>query len=127
MRPSCAITAIATAALGLTACEAPKPKEHLELVELETYWAVERSAGEIQYLAPIARVVIKNRKSEPSSGIQATATFRRVSEPNETWGSAFEQVAHASSPLAGGESMEMFIYIIPFRGGTVHIWLRAGC
>ena len=109
MRPSCAITAIATAALGLTACEAPKPKEHLELVELETYWAVERSAGEIQYLAPIARVVIKNRKSEPSSGIQATATFRRVSEPNETWGSAFEQVAHASSPLAGGESMEILL------------------
>ena len=85
MRPSHASVAIVTAALGLTACEAPKPKEHLELVEIETYWVIEKSAGQIQYLAPIARVVIKNRRSEPSPGIQATATFRRVDEV-ETWG-----------------------------------------
>ncbi len=108
MRPSHASFGILTAALALTACEAPKPKEHLEVVEIETYWAIGKSAGEIQYLAPIARVVIKNRKSEPSLGIQATATFRRVNE-TETWGSAFEQVVRAASPLAAGESAEIIL------------------
>ena len=129
-------------ALGLTACEGPKPKEHLELVEIETYWAVEKSAGEIQYLAPVARVVLKNRKPEPSPGIQATATFRRVSEPDETWGSAWEQVARASSPLAAGESAEIilksdgryysagspasFFEHELFRDATVDVFLRVG-
>ena len=141
MRPSHASVAIVTAALGLTACEAPKPKEHLELVEIETYWVIEKSAGQIQYLAPIARVVIKNRRSEPSPGIQATATFRRVDEV-ETWGSAFEQVAHASTPLAAGESVEILLksdgrYYSTgaprsffghelFRDATVDVFLRVG-
>ncbi len=142
MRSPLATTAVVAATLASTACETIDPKEHVELVEIETYWAIERSSGQTQYLAPVARVVVKNRTSEPSRGIQATATFRRVSEPDESWGSAWEQVARISEPLAGGESVEVimksdgryystgrpesFFEHELFRDATVDIFLRVG-
>ena len=128
--------------LALAGCESPDPKAEMELVELETFWAVDPSVGQTSYIAPTARVVFKNKGVKPQRSIQATATFRRKGEEGVTWGSAWAQVAGAAKPLPVGEAAEVVLksdarYTSPgppeamfgneqFMDAQVEVFVRAG-
>jgi hypothetical protein len=86
-------------ALLVGSCRAPDPKAELELRDVETYWAVDPSMGETQFLAPVVRFQLAN-KSARSRSIQAMATFRRKGE-GPAWSSAWFQ----ASPLPSGEPL----------------------
>jgi hypothetical protein len=129
-------------ALACAGCESPDPKAEMELVELETYWAVDPSMGQTNYIAPTARVVLKNKGGKPQRSIQATATFRRKGEEGQTWGSAWAQVAGAVKPLPVGAATEVVLksdarYTSPgppeamfanehFKDALVEVFVRAG-
>jgi hypothetical protein len=82
------------------ACESPDPAQQLELLNLETYWAIDSALGERQYLAPVARFQLRNKAAEPLRSVEATATFRRKGEEQTDWGSAWERVTPPQKPLA---------------------------
>jgi len=95
----------ALAALLVAAgCQAPDPKQHFEVNDLETYWAVESPRGETQYIAPVVRFRLRNKGSEKSRSVQAQAVFHRVGEEDKSWGSDWKEVAPARKPVPpGGE------------------------
>jgi hypothetical protein len=68
--------------------------------EVETYWAIDPSASGSQYMAPVVRFKLHNRRDHPQGSIQATATFRRRGEEAQTWGSDWRQVTTSRKPLA---------------------------
>jgi hypothetical protein len=88
----------------LAACKSPDPKVEMELLDLETYWAVDPSIGQTNYLAPAIRFRLRNRGSRPQRSVQATAVFRRKGEESLTWGSDWQQVAGVKKPLPVGET-----------------------
>jgi len=90
------------AVLLVASCRTPDPQKELEIKDLETYYAIERKAGETLYIAPVARFTLRNRSHEPTRPIQASANFRRVGEEGQTWGGAWVQVTRAEKPLAPG-------------------------
>jgi hypothetical protein len=94
---------LASASL-LTCCAARDPRQEVELLDLESYWAVDASVGDRQYIAPVVRFQLRNRLAEPLRSLQATATFRRKGEENLDWGNAFSQVLPAKKPLQPGQS-----------------------
>ena len=71
--------AAAASLLVLAACMAPDPKAEMEVVSLETYWAIDSPSGGTQYLAPVVRFGLKN-KGAKSRSVQAMATLRRQGE-----------------------------------------------
>lgn len=83
------------------ACHTPQPDKELALSDIETYWAIDSSAGETVYLCPVVRFRLTNKSA--TQAMQATATFRRVGE-SATWGSAWEQVSNTRRPLRVGAS-----------------------
>lgn len=85
-------------------CATPDPRQEVELSDLESYWAVDSAVGERQYIAPVVRFRLRNKKSEPLRSVQATATFRRKGEENVDWGSAWQQVTPAKKPIAPGQA-----------------------
>lgn len=89
----------------LAACRTPDPKAELELREMESYWAVDPSVGDTQYLAPVVRFQLLN-KAATSRSIQAMATFRRKGE-GPAWSSAWFQASPMPdhSPLPVGRSV----------------------
>jgi hypothetical protein len=99
--------AAALAAILLaSACRTPEPQKELELMGLETYYAIERKAGDTLYISPVARFTLRNKSEAATRPIQASANFRRVGEEGQTWGGAWAQVTHADKPLApGAESL----------------------
>lgn len=100
------VVALALFAL-LLACRAPDPKRELEVRDLETYWAIDPTRGDTQYVAPVVRFHLKNLGAKPQPSIQATATFRRKGEEAVSWGSDWKQVTPSSKPLAPGQ--EVFV------------------
>lgn len=80
------------AASSQPSCESPDPNKELELVDLETYWAIDSAVGERQYIAPVARFRLRNKGKEPLRTVEATATFRRKGEEQVDWGTAWERV-----------------------------------
>lgn len=130
------------AALPGPACRTPDPKQQLEIGELETYWAVDSSLGDRQYIAPVARFKVRNRGAEELRTVQATATFRRKGEEHLDWGSAWERVTDSEKPLRAGESRLVvlksdgryystgdpaaFFAHELFRDARVTVFLRAG-
>lgn len=132
------------AALAAAACETPDPKQHLELVSHEFYWVIDSSSASRTYIAPAARIEVKNVRDEESLAIQATATFRRVApeDAGATWGTAFTQVAGSDDRMAPGETRtvllqsdaryystgppgEFFEHEL-FRDAEVEVFLRVG-
>lgn len=132
------------AALAAAGCAAPDPKQHLELVSHEFYWVIESSAASTTFIAPAARLEIRNPRDEESLAVQASATFRRVApeDAGATWGSAFAQVAGGENRMAPGETRtvllqsdaryystgsprEFFEHEL-FRDATVEVFLRVG-
>lgn len=66
---------------------------------METYWVIDPSVGETQYLAPAVRFRLRNKGTAAHRTIQANAVFRRKGE-DETWGSDWQRV------LPGGQAVE---------------------
>lgn len=93
---------ILSLAVFLASCRTPDPLKELEIKDLETYYAIERKAGDTLYIAPVARFTLRNRSPEPTRPIQASANFRRVGEEGKTWGGAWVQVSRAEKPLTPG-------------------------
>jgi hypothetical protein len=92
------------ALLVAVGCKSPDPKAEMELMDLETYWAVDPSVAGTNYLAPAVRFRLRNRGAKPQRSVQATAVFRRKGEEHLTWGSAWEQVAGVKKPLPVGNA-----------------------
>lgn len=97
-RPCAAVLALPLALLAL-GCRTPDPRAEVELRDLETYWAVDPSVGETQYLAPVVRFRLVN-KAASSRSVQAMTTFRRKDE-GPSWSSAW----HSVSPLPDGSPL----------------------
>ena len=84
-------------------CQAPDPQGLLEVSGIETYWAVDPPSGDTRYIAPAARLHVKNKGGEPLKSVQATATFRRKGE-TQTWGADWQQVSNTARPLNAGQT-----------------------
>jgi hypothetical protein len=97
-RLATALAAVSFAA----ACQAPDPQKELEILELETYYAIERRAGDTLYISPVVRFTLRNKTKAPTRPIQASANFRRVGEEGQTWGGAWAQVTKADKLLDPG-------------------------
>jgi hypothetical protein len=95
-------------ALAVVSCTPPDPKAYLEVVEFETYWVVDSTMGDRVFMAPAARVELRNRSDQDCPAIQATAVFRRVGE-EETWGSDFQQVTRSGESLGPGETVVVVV------------------
>jgi hypothetical protein len=103
--------AIAGAAILLlfVSCRTPDPQKELEVADLETYYAIERKAGETLYISPVARFTLRNKSREPTRPIQASANFRRVGEEGQTWGGAWVQVSRGEKPLVPGAEITVVL------------------
>ena len=107
---------------------------------LETYWAVDPTRGQTQYLAPVVRFHLRNKGGKPQQSIQATATFRRKGEESVSWGSDWKQVTPSGKPLLAdrevavelksdaryfstGDPESMFQHEL-FKDATVEVFVR---
>lgn len=143
MRRFSLATSLLVPLLALSACDSPDPKQELELIEFESYWAIESTIGSVRYLAPVARLVIRNRHEPESHAIQATAVFR-IDDPehaDKNW-TAWEQVAGGDHRLGVGETAivllrsdgryystgppESFFQHELFRDASVEVFFRVG-
>jgi hypothetical protein len=130
------------AALLPTACQSPDPQRELELLDLETYWAVDAALGERQYIAPVARFRIRNKGATTLRTVEATATFRRKGEEQLDWGTAWERPTPAGKPLepardvlvvlksdgryySSGEPASFFAHA-QFKDALVTVYARVG-
>lgn len=99
------------AALGLAllaaGCSAPDPRAEMELVKVETYWAIDSPSGGTQYLAPVVRFDLRN-KGAKSRSVQAMATLRRQGE-DVAWSSAFTKVLEPHGELAAGQTASVLL------------------
>lgn len=96
-------------AAGFSSCASPDPRQEIEVSDVETYWAIDPSVGQTQYLAPAARFHVRNKGRAPLRYVEATATFRRKGEEGQTWGSDFKQLTPAGKPLAPGQQIVVFL------------------
>jgi hypothetical protein len=93
--------------LALAGCAAPDPKAEMELVKVETYWAVESPSGTTQYLAPIVRFELRNRGAKNRS-VQSMATLRRQGE-DVAWSTAFTKVDTPQGGLGPGQTAPVML------------------
>jgi hypothetical protein len=115
--------ATALAAVSLAAsCQAPEPQKELEILELETYYAIERRAGDTLYISPVVRFTLRNKAKAPTRPIQASANFRRVGEEGQTWGGAWAQVTKADKLLDPGA----LTLVVLHKDVTSEVFLRVG-
>jgi hypothetical protein len=88
---------------GLAACNRVKPVEVLEPLDVTTGWY---DAGILEdgknKLVPSVSLKLRNKSSEPVTGVQINAIFRRVNEP-EMWGEHFGWAVQRDE-LAPGQS-----------------------
>lgn len=100
-RPPAAWVALLFAA----ACTPPDPKAELELLGLETYWAVDTPKGSEQYIAAAVRFELRNKGRKPLNSIETSAGFRRANDSGvfEEWGGDWKQVSSSREPLRPGE------------------------
>jgi hypothetical protein len=93
----------------LAACQAPDPQTAVEVVDLETYWAVDSPSGATQLIAPVVRFRLRNKGPHGLDSIQATATFRREGE-NEAWSGAYLQVKPQNGrELSAGQAVAVML------------------
>jgi hypothetical protein len=131
-------------ALGAAACEPPDPRQHVELVSHEFYWVIDSTSDSTAFIAPAARIEVRNRRDEESYAIQATATFRRDApeDAGATWGTAWVQIAGGEDRLGPGETRVVLLQSDAryystgtpqgffehelFRDALVEVFLRVG-
>ena len=139
MLPSSRRAWLYLALVATYACRTPEPEKELALSSLEAYWAVDSTAGETVYLAPVVRFELANRAAtEP---IETTATFHRKGE-GASWGSAFERLSAPPKPLRVGQAQvvtlksdgryytsgapESIFTHAQFKDATVEVFVRVG-
>jgi len=93
--------------LALAGCGAPDPKSEVEMLNLETYWAIDSPSGNTQYLAPVVRFDLRNQ-GRKSRSVQAMATLRRQGE-DVAWSSAFTKVKEPFGDVAPGETARVLL------------------
>ena len=107
------LAASSRAALGLAAClalggcAAPDPRAEMEMVNVETYWAIDSPSGSTQYLAPVVRFDLRN-KGRKSRSVQAMATLRRLGD-DVAWSSAFTKVKEPHGEVAPAETARVLL------------------
>lgn len=129
-------------ALVPVSCRTPDPQAELSISGLETFWAIDPSAGQTNYIAPAVHFRVFNKGKEPLDTVQATAVFRRRGEENQTWGSDWRQLSTRARPLRPGHEImvamksdarysstgpieEMFGNAM-FKDAVVQVFLRVG-
>jgi hypothetical protein len=131
-----------SAALLAAGCTAPDPKAELEIAEAETYWAIESSVGSTHYIAPVVRLLVRAKGREPLRSVQATAVFRQKGDENQTWGTAWFQVASHNKPISpqgatlvllqsdgryhSADSIEQMLQHAQFKDATAEVFFRVG-
>jgi hypothetical protein len=100
----CAVAGLALLGAG---CSPPDPKTEMEMLKLETYWAIDSPSGGTQYLAPVVRFDLRNRGAKNRS-VQAMATLRRQGE-DVAWSSAFTKVQEPHGQLAPGQTAPVLL------------------
>jgi hypothetical protein len=93
--------------LALGACAAPDPRAEVEMLNVETYWAIDSPSGTTQYLAPVVRFELRN-KGKKSRSVQAMATLRRQGE-DVAWSSAFTKVLEPHGEVAPGQAAPVLL------------------
>jgi hypothetical protein len=83
------------------ACSREEALKGLEAVDVESYWTVRGKLEDDTYIRPIVRFRLLNKGAAPVDYVQTMAVFRRLSAPEESWGSAFEY-SLSGDPLAPG-------------------------
>ncbi len=76
----------------------------LQAAEVVSYWTVRGKFEDDTYIRPIVRFRIRNEGPKAVDYIQTMAVFRRMSAPDEHWGSAFEFSLSGDPVAPGGES-----------------------
>jgi hypothetical protein len=94
-------------ALAAAGCTPPDPKAEVEVLKVETYWAIDSPSGTTQYLAPVVRFELRN-KGAKSRTVQAMATLRRVGEA-VAWSSAFTKVPQPQGEVAAGQTLPVIL------------------
>jgi hypothetical protein len=128
----------------LSACRAPDPKAELEVLGLETYWAVDSPKGQEQFIAATVRFEVRNKGQETLGSVEASGGFKRPNDQGafEEWGGDWKQVSNAREPLKPGDKRLVVLksdarYHSPgppesmfaheaFRDPKVEVYLRAG-
>ncbi len=83
----------------LGACQTPDPQKELQILDLETYWAIDSMVGTTQYIAPVVRFRVRSRLTEPLRSVEATVAFKRKGEENLTWGTDWQRLTTPTKPL----------------------------
>jgi hypothetical protein len=131
-------------ALPALSCAAPDPKLELEVLGLETYWAVESTRGQERYIAPVVRFEVRNKGAVPQLSVEVSAGFRRANDEGVfvEWGGDFLRVSSSRQPLQPGErrlvvlksdaryhspgTPESMFAHAEFRDPRVEVYMRAG-
>ncbi len=89
----------------LAACSSKEEAaKGLHAAEVVSYWTVRGKVGDDTYIRPIVKFRIRNEGPKAVDYVQSMAVFRRVSAPDESWGSAFEYSLSGDPVAPGGES-----------------------
>ena len=85
-------------------CASRDPGQVVSIDQAEAYWAIETPLGDVQYLAPVVRLVVRNKDSRPQRSIEFTANFRQTGQA-QIWSSAWQRVTPPGGrPLQPGET-----------------------
>jgi hypothetical protein len=98
------VSAALLLALLLVGCETPDPQKELQLLDLETYWAINSSMGTTHYISPVVRFRVKSLSREPLRSVEATVAFKRKGEENLTWGTDWQRLTTPAKPFQPGQS-----------------------
>jgi hypothetical protein len=128
----------------VAACRSPDPRAVTDVLDVETYWAIDSAQGDRQFIAPVVRFQVHNKGRDPLRTLEAQATFRRKGE-DAIWSSAWTRVTGpGGAPLAPGASSlvvlkpegegryftngppETMFTHAQFRDATVDVFLRIG-
>jgi hypothetical protein len=90
--------------LWLAGCSSPDPVKELRVSELEAYWAIDSTAGDTVYVAPVLRFRLENLSA--TAAIEATASFKRKGE-EQSWGSAWQRLSVPGKRLEPGQSLSV--------------------
>jgi hypothetical protein len=96
---------LASLSLAAAACAPPDPRAHLEILDLESYWAVDAPRGDTVFIAPVVRFRLRNKSDKLVRAADAQGGFRRVGEEDQEWASAWAVVATSRKPLGAGEDV----------------------
>ncbi len=92
-------------ALLSAGCTSADPKATLAVLNVETYWAVQKQVGDQLYIAATIRFELRNTGQQPLDYLLATATFKRKGFEQVDWGTAFELVTPPGKALQPGQSI----------------------